>query len=161
LATLRASSSDWLGLAGLGWAAVRRAIRTEFACEAPSWKRPGSTEREKSHLLSDNAIPIATIRDHTLRLMLLLSHARLTPDRPALEVVPQEWVDVVSATRHRGRRYTPSTMTVPEFSRSLAKLGGFPGRKRDGEPGWITIWRGFGKLQLILRGVEFARTGCR
>ena len=97
-----------------------------------------------------------------VRLLQLRSHARLTPDRPALEVVPQEWVEVVSATRHRGRRRrrTPSTMTVRDFYRSLAKLGGFPGRKRDGEPGWITIWRGFEKLQLILRGVEFARTRC-
>ena len=60
--------------------------------------------------------------------------------------------------RH-GRRCTPSTMTVRDFYRSLAKLGGFPGRKRDGEPGWITIWRGFEKLQLIIQGVEFARTG--
>ena len=95
-----------------------------------------------------------------VRLLQLRSHARLTPDRAALEVVPQEWVEVVGATRHRGRRCTPSTMTVRDFYRSLAKLGGFLGRKRDGEPGWITIWRGFEKLQLILRGVEFARTRC-
>ena len=95
-----------------------------------------------------------------VRLLQLRSHARLTPDRAALEVVPQEWVEVVGATRHRSRRCTPSTMTVRDFYRSLAKLGGFLGRKRDDKPGWITIWRGFEKLQLILRGVEFARTRC-
>jgi Transposase Tn5 dimerisation domain/Transposase DDE domain len=38
--------------------------------------------------------------------------------------------------------------------RSIAKLGGFPGRKGDGDPGWLTLWRGWRKLQLIISGYE-------
>jgi hypothetical protein len=34
------------------------------------------------------------------------------------------------------------------------------GRKSDGEPGWITLWRGFEKLQLILRGVNYYDPTC-
>ena len=37
-----------------------------------------------------------------------------------------------------------------------AKLGGFLGRKGDGEPGWITIWRGWEKLHMLVRGAELA-----
>jgi len=37
-------------------------------------------------------------------------------------------------------------------------LGGFLGRKHDGDPGWNTIWRGWEreKLQLMMRGAEAA-----
>ena len=37
-------------------------------------------------------------------------------------------------------------LTVGRFYREVAKLGGFLGRKSDGEFGWITIWRGWEKL---------------
>ena len=47
-------------------------------------------------------------------------------------------------------------MTVGRFYRELAKLGGFLGRTHDGDPGWITIWRGWEKLQLMMRGAEAA-----
>jgi hypothetical protein len=45
---------------------------------------------------------------------------------------------------------------VYQFYRELAKLGGFLGRKHDGEPGWITIWRGWEKLNALVRGAELA-----
>ncbi len=31
-----------------------------------------------------------------------------------------------------------------------------PGRKHDGEPGWITIWRGYQKMQSLLDGMRLA-----
>ncbi|HZO73094.1 MAG TPA: IS4 family transposase, partial [Ktedonobacteraceae bacterium] len=37
-----------------------------------------------------------------------------------------------------------------------AKLGGFLGRKSDGDPGWLTLWRGWQTLQLLLHGVHLA-----
>ena len=43
-----------------------------------------------------------------------------------------------------------SRLTVYEFFREVAKLGGFLGRKHDGEPGWQTIWRGHQKIKSIL-----------
>jgi hypothetical protein len=36
--------------------------------------------------------------------------------------------------------------TAYEAIRLIAKLGGFLGRKNDGEPGMTTIWRGWNKL---------------
>ena len=40
--------------------------------------------------------------------------------------------------------------------RRIAMLGGFLGRKGDGEPGWQTIWDGWTRLQDILWGIELA-----
>jgi hypothetical protein len=45
-------------------------------------------------------------------------------------------------------------LTVGRFFRELAMLGGFIGRRRDGDPGWITIWRGWDRLQDMIRGAE-------
>jgi len=41
--------------------------------------------------------------------------------------------------------------------RSIARLGGFIGRKSDGEPGWITIWRGWQRLMPMVQGFNLAR----
>jgi len=95
-----------------------------------------------------------------VRLLQLRAHARLTPHRPAIEVVPEQWVRIVSGIRHGGKFRDPTGMSVRDFYRSLAQLGGFVGRKSDGEPGWITLWRGFEKLQLILRGLNYYHSTC-
>jgi len=39
---------------------------------------------------------------------------------------------------------------VRDFWRALARMGGFIGRKSDGEPGWQAIWKGYKRLQDIL-----------
>jgi hypothetical protein len=41
--------------------------------------------------------------------------------------------------------------------RSVARLGGFIGRTSDGEPGWITIWRGWQRLMPMVQGFNLAR----
>jgi len=38
--------------------------------------------------------------------------------------------------------------------RSVAHVGGFIGRKGDGEPGWQTIWRGWQRLMWMCEGVN-------
>jgi hypothetical protein len=40
---------------------------------------------------------------------------------------------------------------------SIARLGGFLARKGDGNPGWITIWRGLRQLMLMGQGYDLAR----
>jgi hypothetical protein len=35
---------------------------------------------------------------------------------------------------------------------SFSVFGGFPGRKGDGDPGWLTIWRGWQRLVLLTEG---------
>jgi Transposase DNA-binding/Transposase Tn5 dimerisation domain len=82
-----------------------------------------------------------------VRLVQLKTLARAQPDLPAEQVVPRQWLIMLRALRKR-----PQIQTIRDFFRHLAGLGGFLMRKRDGEPGWITIWRGLDKLVLALRG---------
>jgi Transposase DNA-binding/Transposase Tn5 dimerisation domain len=93
-----------------------------------------------------------------VRLLQLKSAARLTPERPARQIVPRLWIQMLVAARKKRKGTSIATMTIREFYRELAKLGGFLGRKSDGEPGWITIWRGWEKLHLLVRGAEIAQT---
>jgi len=43
--------------------------------------------------------------------------------------------------------------------RAVAHVGGFIGRKQDGEPGWQTIWRGWQRLMWMCEGVETLKGG--
>jgi hypothetical protein len=86
-----------------------------------------------------------------VRLLQMKTIARRQPDLPAEHVVPKAWLDMLRAIRQR------PIHTINDFMRHLAGLGGFLMRKGDGEPGWITIWRGLKKLLLCLRGARAAR----
>jgi Transposase Tn5 dimerisation domain len=50
----------------------------------------------------------------------------------------------------------PQPWTVTQFVHGVAKLGGFLGRKCDGEPGWKTMWRGYERLQTMMEGIHLA-----
>ena len=92
-----------------------------------------------------------------VRLLQLKTAARETPDRPAVEVAPAQWVKLVQLAR---RKPVNPRITLREFVRAVAGLGGHLGRKCDGEPGWITLWRGFEKLMLLVRGADVQRKRC-
>jgi hypothetical protein len=84
-----------------------------------------------------------------IRLLQLKSVARTKPDTPAQRVVPGVWLKMLKLARKNLPRV--HDLTVGQFYREVAKLGGFLGRKGDGEPGWITIWRGWEKLNMYVR----------
>ena len=79
-----------------------------------------------------------------VRLLQLKSLARTNPEVPAQRVVPRVWLQLLKLARKNLTRV--HDLTVGQFYREVAKLGGFLGRKSDGDPGWITIWRGWEKL---------------
>lgn len=88
-----------------------------------------------------------------VRLVQLKTVARQDGDRLAKTVVPPPWIEMLTKVRKDAKR----DMTIYQFYRTMAKLGGFLGRKHDGEPGWITIWRGWEKLHLMVRGLRASR----
>jgi len=92
-----------------------------------------------------------------VRLLQLRTTARTDPQRPAEHVVPRRWLEMLRAVQ-KGRHRTITT--IYEFYRALARLGGFLARKSDGEPGWFTLWQGFEKLHLLLRGAEAMKRKC-
>jgi len=85
------------------------------------------------------------------RLFQLKGMARTAPEQPATEAVPPKYVMILKVVR----KLAPTTeLTAGGFFWELAKLGGFLGRRHDGEPGWMTIWRGWDKLQTMVRGAD-------
>ena len=89
-----------------------------------------------------------------MRLLQLKTIVREEPDRPARTVVPVLWLQMLKAARKNLHRV--HDLSVHQFYRALAKLGGFLGRRSDGEPGWITIWRGWEKLNTLVQGATLA-----
>jgi hypothetical protein len=74
--------------------------------------------------------------------------------RPATEVVDPVYVETLAA--HYGKLLGPRP-TVAAFYLRVARLGGHQNRKADGFPGWITLWRGWMKLQAMVDGYQAAR----
>ena len=83
-----------------------------------------------------------------VRLLQLKSIARTNPEVPAQRVIPSVWLKMLKLARKN--LFRVHDLTVGQFYREVAKLGGFLGRKSDGEPGWITIWRGWEKLNVFV-----------
>ncbi|MBN2048611.1 MAG: hypothetical protein JW750_12270, partial [Anaerolineaceae bacterium] len=50
----------------------------------------------------------------------------------------------------------PNSMTMAAFWRGVAQIGGFPGGKSDGQPGWKRLWYGWLRLLDWADGVHFA-----
>jgi hypothetical protein len=72
---------------------------------------------------------------------------RCQPDLPCTTVLTTfEW-EALYMRIHKSTRLPDTTPTVHQAVRWIAQLGGFLGRKSDGEPGVITLWRGWQRLQ--------------
>jgi hypothetical protein len=107
---------------------------------------------EKLERLEPALALIAAVATTLLRLR---DAARATDaaTRPAHEVVAAEYVEVLAS--HYGKRLG-SNPSVKQFYMHVARLGGHQNRKCDGFPGWITLWRGWMKLQAMLDGYRAA-----
>jgi hypothetical protein len=81
-----------------------------------------------------------------VRLVQLKTVARNAPETRADRVVPKLWLDMLRSLRSK------PIVTVRDFYHHLAGLGGFLMRKGDGEPGWITLWKGTKELVAAIRG---------
>jgi hypothetical protein len=104
------------------------------------------------------AIAILSVVATTL---LNLRDAARAPDaetRPAADVVAPIYVEVLAAFYGKRLGTGPS---VKAFFMHVARLGGHQNRKCDGFPGWITLWRGWMKLQSMVDGYEAARHRAR
>jgi hypothetical protein len=87
------------------------------------------------------------------RVYLLNQQGRQTPDVPCdLFLEEEEWK--VLAIRFNRPLDTPPTLR--EAVRMIATLGGFLGRKGDGEPGTTTLWRGLIRLADMVEGYRLA-----
>jgi len=99
-------------------------------------------------LLSLVALTLLNLRDASRRVD--------AKTRQASTLIAADYIEVISVWRHREVR----DMTVHDFFFALARLGGHQNRKRDHRPGWLILWRGWMKLQLMLDGYAAAKRKC-
>jgi hypothetical protein len=84
------------------------------------------------------------------RILLLTKLGREVPDLPCTVVFDEyEWKALYYFV-NKTQQLPDKEPTLQEAIRMVAKLGGFLGRKRDGQPGSITIWRGLIRLHDIV-----------
>jgi hypothetical protein len=101
--------------------------------------------------------PMIALLSVTAVMLLNLRQAARRPDakeRKATEVVAPIYEEVLRGWRYKTAR---EEMSVYEFYLAVARLGGHMNRKADGFPGWLTLWRGWQKLENMVAGVETDR----
>lgn len=79
--------------------------------------------------------------------------ARDEPARPAHTLFDPIAVRVMAKYLKR----PADQLSVAQYWAGIGRLGGHPGRKRDGPIGWLRAWRGWQSFQLILLGATLAR----
>lgn len=83
------------------------------------------------------------------QLLWLTYQARQTPQTSCLEALePHEWHALYAHT-HQTIEIPATPPTLGEAVQWIAQLGGFLGRKGDGEPGVKVLWRGLTRLRDI------------
>jgi len=81
-----------------------------------------------------------------VRLMHVAYLARAHPELPATEVFSMVEIQVLHLRVTKALPPAGPSLTLREIVRMLGKLGGHLGRKGDGEPGVLILWRGWMRL---------------
>lgn len=84
--------------------------------------------------------------------------ARTDHNLPCTSLLTEEEWKVLYTKIKRTKSYPDTPPTVREAVRWIAQLGGFLARKGDGEPGPITLWRGWKRLFDLTEGWNLAIT---
>ena len=73
------------------------------------------------------------------------------------EALESRFSDIESQAREQHARVITLEQSLNEVLRLVARLGGFLGRKSDGEPGVKTIWHGLKEVQVAARTLQGLR----
>jgi hypothetical protein len=134
------------------WYACRWMIEVYHDVE----KNGCSEELRRFETAERMAACLAILSVVAVRIFQLRTALECQPDEPAEQVATQEEIQVLGCFLNQ----PTDAMTVREFVRGVARLGGFLGRKHDGDPGVKTLWRGYQRLQDLLLGYQL-RGPCR
>jgi hypothetical protein len=86
------------------------------------------------------------------QILYLTTVGRDTPDLPCTVIFDKADWQALWVFLHEGRKKLPKkTPTLREMTRMIGRLGGHLGRRQDGEPGVVTMWRGLQRLPDISR----------
>jgi hypothetical protein len=139
----------------------------EEACERVDWyacrwvveeyhkgQKTGCHVEDMQFTTADRLEPAIALLSVAAVFLLNLRDASREPDacqREARTIVPLKFVEALSAWRHGAPR---PDFSVHDFFYALGRLGGHQNRKHDRPPGWLVLWRGWTKLQLLVEGSE-------
>ena len=107
------------------------------------------SQLEKQHRIESLVAVLAIV---AVRLVNLKFLARAKPDE-ALDVQMFGPAAIQILEKQFGRP-PQGRWTHRQLVRAVARMGGFIGRRSDGEPGWQTIWRGWQRLMWMTEGAE-------
>lgn len=111
-----------------------------------------ASQMEKQYRIESLVAVLAIVAVRLLNLKFL---ARAQPDQP----VEVELFGAAAIKLVERRLGAPEQghWTYRQLLRAIARIGGFIGRRRDGEPGWQNIWRGWQRLMWMAEGVELMK----
>ena len=114
------------------------------------------TRMERSQLTTAQHITallgiLAVVAVRLLKLKLLATTCPV-PAGSVEELGPEGLVVLEAKVGRPPAGWTPQSVWF-----AVARLGGFLARRSDGNPGWLTLWRGWRKLMLLVQGVDLAR----
>jgi hypothetical protein len=154
------------GVEGLEWilitsvpTATREDLRERRDWYACRWmvevfhdieKNGCSEEDRRFETAARMAACLAILSLVAVRIFQLRTALTSVPEAPAEQVASAEEIQVVRRAIKHGR----GRLSVRDFVRGVARLGGFLGRKGDGDPGVKTLWRGYQRLQDLLLGYQ-------
>ena len=122
-----------------------KAMKTGCGVELPQFTTKKALEVAVG-MLSVVATQLLRLRD--------LARRPDAPLTPATAVVGVAYVEALSVWRCKEAR---ANWSVHDFLYALAKLGGHLNRRHDHPPGWLVLWRGWTKLQLLVDGAAGER----
>ena len=91
------------------------------------------------------------------QVMYLTRFARSNPDTPVSAVASDEERETVESWVRMNRLKTYEVVTVADYVRGIGFIGGFRGRKSDGEPGAQAVWQGIRSLSNLVCGRRIER----
>ncbi len=86
------------------------------------------------------------------RLFRLTLIARTHPEAPCTTLLTEQEWKVLYCKVHNTTALPPTPPALHEVIVWIARLGGFLARKNDGQPGTITLWRGWKRLTDLTQG---------
>ena len=152
---------EWVLLSSLPIVTVAQ-LRERQAWYARRWptaeefhqvEKTGCGEEELRFETAEAMRPmVALLSVVAVRVVQLRDAERHHPEASAAELASALERELVAAGTPAGP--SASVLTVQQFVRGVARLGGYLGRKGDGPPGWKTLWRGYQRLQDMVEGVR-------
>jgi hypothetical protein len=136
----------------VAWYTVRPMIEDFHMC----LKTGCQVERSQLDHVNDLQRLLGFILPIAVRLLQLRQEVRILPDTEAQTVVEPIYVRLLIARLHLNQ----ATLSLRDFWKRVAQLGGYQGRTSDGPPGWRTLWRGWTLLSQLVEGARlFQSTG--